>query len=81
MTYRSCILRQEQMDLLHAAANGEVDVLIVVDINHLHCRRPELEGLLASLLQYGVHTFGVQCGWVEPGGRHWMVLPNYDSEV
>lgn len=33
------------------------------------------------MLQYGVHTFGVQCGWIKPGGRHWMVLPNYDSEV
>lgn len=74
-------LRPGVMDLLHAAADGEADVLIVVDINHLYCGRPELEGLLASLLQYGVHTFGVQCGWIEPGGRHWMVLPNYDSEV
>ena len=33
-------LRPGVMDLLHAAANGEVDVLIVVDINHLHCGRP-----------------------------------------
>ena len=65
-------LRPGVMDLLHAAANGEVDVLIVVDINHLYCGRPELEGLLASLLQYDVHTFGVKCGWIEPGGRHWM---------
>lgn len=74
-------LRPGVMDLLHASANGEVDVLIVVDINHLYCGRPELEGLLASLLQYDVHTFGVKCGWIEPGGRHWMALPNYDSEV
>ena len=29
-------LRPGVMDLLHAAANDEVDVLIVVDINHLH---------------------------------------------
>lgn len=39
------------------------------------------EGLIASLLCYGIHTFGVKCGWIEPGGRHWMALPNYDSEV
>lgn len=31
--------------------------------------RPELEGLIASLLCYGIHTFGVKCGWIEPGGR------------
>ena len=59
----------------------EADVLIVVDAEHLHCGRPELEGLIASLLCYGIHTFGVKCGWIEPGGRHWMALPNYDAEV
>ena len=68
-------------DLLRAAADGEADVLIVVDAEHLHCGRPELEGLIASLLCYGIHTFGVKCGWIEPGGRHWMALPNYDAEV
>lgn len=28
----------------------------------------------------GVHTFCAKSGhWLEPNGRHWMVLPNYDS--
>ena len=74
-------LRPGMADLLRAAADGEADVLIVVDAEHLHCGRPELEGLIASLLCYGIHTFGVKCGWIEPGGRHWMALPNYDAEV
>ena len=61
---------------------GEVDVLIVTDIPHLHCSRAELDGLLMSLLQYGVHTFGANDGqWIEPGGRHWMALPGYDGEL
>ena len=60
------------VDLMRAAAAGEVDVLIVTDIPHLHCSRAELDGLLMSLLQYGVHTFGANDGqWIEPGGRHW----------
>lgn len=35
----------------------------------------------ASLaLRSGVHTFCAKSGhWLEPNGRHWMVLPNYDS--
>ena len=52
-------LRPGMADLLRAAADGEADVLIVVDAEHLHCGRPELEGLIASLLCYGIHTFGV----------------------
>ena len=71
-------LRPGVMDLLHAAADGEADDLIVVDIKHLHCGRPELEGLLASLLQYGVHTFGVHFGDIETAGIHRMIIPNYD---
>ena len=56
--------------------------LIVTDIPHLHCSRAELDGLLMSLLQYGVHTFGANDGqWIEPGGRHWMALPGYDGEL
>lgn len=75
-------LRPGMVELLHAAANGEADVLVVVDAAHLYCGRPELEGLLASLLHYGVHTFGAKDGnWIEPGGRRWMVLPGYDEEV
>ena len=62
-------LRPGMAVLLRAAADGEADVLIVVDAEHLHCGRPELEGLIASLLCYGIHTFGVKCGWIEPGGR------------
>lgn len=75
-------LRPGMVELLHAAANGEADVLVVVDAAHLYCGRPELEGLLASLLHYGIHTFGAKDGnWIEPGGRRWMVLPGYDEEV
>lgn len=74
-------LRPGMVDLLRAAAAGEVDVLVVTDIPHLHCGRAELDGLLMSLLQYGVHTFGANNGqWIEPGGRHWMILPGYDCE-
>lgn len=73
-------LRPGMVELLHAAANGEADVLVVVDAAHLYCGRPELEGLLASLLHYGIHTFGAKDGnWIEPGGRRWMVLPGYDE--
>ena len=32
-------LRPGMVDLLRAAADGEADVLIVVDAEHLHCRR------------------------------------------
>ena len=75
-------LRPGMVDLLRAAAAGEVDVLVVTDIPHLHCGRAELDGLLMSLLQYGVHTFGANDGqWIEPGGRHWMALPGYDGEL
>lgn len=60
-------LRPGMVELLHAAANGEADVLVVVDAAHLYCGRPELEGLLASLLHYGIHTFGAKDGnWIEP---------------
>ena len=60
-------LRPGMVDLMRAAAAGEVDVLIVTDIPHLHCSRAELDGLLMSLLQYGVHTFGANDGqWIEP---------------
>ena len=72
-------LRPGMSELLRAAAAGEVDVLLVIDTGHLHCGRPELEGLLATLLQYGIHTFGVKSGWIEPGGRRWMALPGYDE--
>ena len=43
-------LRPGMVDLMRAAAAGEVDVLIVTDIPHLHCSRAELDGLLMSLL-------------------------------
>ena len=65
-------------DLQRAAAAHEADVLLVVDAGHLHCDRPELEELLSTLLQHGIHTFGAKSGfWIEPGGRHWMSLPGY----
>lgn len=74
-------LRPGMVDLLNAVSNGEADVLVVVDAAHLHCGQAELDGLLITLLQYGVHTFGALDGhWIEPGGRHWMVLPGYDFE-
>ena len=44
-------LRPGMVDLMRAAAAGEVDVLIVTDIPHLHCSRAELDGLLMSLLR------------------------------
>ena len=73
-------LRPGMVDLLRAAAAGGMDVLVVTDIPHLHCGRAELDGLLMSLLQYGIHTFGAKNGqWIEPGGRHWMILPGYDE--
>ena len=65
-------------DLQRAAAAHEADVLLVVDAGHLHCDRPELEELLSTLLQHGIHTFGAKsASWIEPGGRHWMTLPGY----
>lgn len=36
-------LRPGMVDLLRAAAAGEVDVLVVTDIPHLHCGRAELD--------------------------------------
>ena len=73
-------LRPGMVDLLRAAAASEVDVLMVLDVEHLHCGQAELDGLLMSLLQYGIHTFGAKNGqWIEPGGRHWMILPGYDE--
>lgn len=73
-------LRPGMADLLKAVSDGEADVLVVLDAAHLHCGRAELEGLLVTLLQYGVHTFGVLDGhWIEPVGRHWMRLPGYDE--
>ncbi len=73
-------LRPGMVDLMRAAAAGEVDVLMVIDTEHLHCGQAELDGLLMSLLQYGIHTFGAKNGqWIEPAGRHWMVLPGYDE--
>ena len=73
-------LRPGMVDLMRAAAAGEVDVLMVIDAEHLHCGQAELDGLLMSLLQYGIHTFGAKNGqWIEPAGRHWMVLPGYDE--
>lgn len=74
-------LRPGMVDLLRTVSNGEANVLVVVDAAHLHCGQAELDGLLTTLLQYDVHTFGALDGhWIEPGGRHWMHLPGYDEE-
>ena len=65
-----------------AAAAGGVDGLIVTDIPHMQCSRAKMDGLHMSLVQYGVHTFGANDGqWIEPGGRHWLLLPGYDGEL
>ena len=54
--------------------------LLIVDAEHLFCSPAEIECLLSTLLRSGVHTFCAKSGhWLEPNGRHWMVLPNYDS--
>ena len=76
-------LRKLQWDCsLDAVSSGEADVLLVVDVAHLHCGQAELDGLLTTLLQYGVHTFDANNGhWIEPGGRRWMALPGYDEEA
>ena len=74
-------LRPGVPDRLKLAAEGAFDVLVVADSDMLRCSQPELEGLLASLLPYNIHTFSAKGGhWVEPGGRRWMVLPGYDEE-
>ena len=53
---------------------------MITDVEHLHCSDAELQGFLMALLQNGVHTFSARSGrWVEPGGRHWMVMPGYDE--
>ena len=73
-------LRPGMQELLRSAADGEFDVLLIVDAEHLFCSPAEIECLLSTLLRSGVHTFCAKSGhWLEPNGRHWMVLPNYDS--
>ena len=75
------MLRPGMVELLHAVSGGEADVFLVVDAAHLCCGQAELDGLLMTLLQYGVHTFSALNGhWIEPGGRRWMALPGYDEE-
>ena len=76
----SLALRPGMQELLRSAADGEFDVLLIVDAEHLFCSQAEIEGLISTLLRSGVHTFCAKSGhWLEPNGRHWMVLPNYDS--
>lgn len=71
---------KRMQELLRSAADGEFDVLLIVDAEHLFCSPAEIECLLSTLLRSGVHTFCAKSGhWLEPNGRHWMVLPNYDS--
>lgn len=73
-------LRPGVAELMRAAATGEAEVLVITDVEHLHCSDAELQGFLMALLQNGVHTFSARSGrWVEPGGRHWMVMPGYDE--
>lgn len=77
---RPISLRPGMAELMRAAATGEAEVLVITDVEHLHCGDAELQGLLMALLQNGVHTFSACKGcWVEPGGRHWMPLPGYDE--
>ena len=76
----SLALRPGMQELLRSAADGEFDVLLIVDAKHLFCSQAEIEGLISTLLRSGVHTFCAKSGhWLEPNGRHWRVLPNYDS--
>lgn len=76
----SLALRPGMQELLRSATDGEFDVLLIVDAEHLFCTQAEIEGLISTLLRSGVHTFCAKSGhWLEPNGRHWMVLPNYDS--
>lgn len=60
-------LRPGMTDLLRTAADGEADVLIVVDAHHLYCGRPELEGLLASLGSLSAASFRPHLCRVGPG--------------
>ena len=77
---RPVSLRPGMAELMRAAATGEAQVLVITDIEHLHCREAELQGRLRALRQNCVHTFSANRGcWVEPGGRHWMTLPGYDG--
>ena len=42
---------------MRSAADGEFDVLLIVDAEHLFCSQAEIEGLISTLLRSGVHTF------------------------
>lgn len=76
----SLSLRPGMQEILRNAIARDFDVLLVVDQAHLRCSQAEMDALLATLLENGIHTFGARDGhWIEPGGRHWMVLPRYDD--
>ena len=67
-------------DVLRYSGDDFVTVFFKATEEHLFCSPAEIECLLSTLLRSGVHTFCAKSGhWLEPNGRHWMVLPNYDS--
>ena len=78
----ACQAHARTLNLICDGEETSLAIDTIIYAAHLYCGRPELEGLLASLLHYGIHTFGAKDGnWIEPGGRRWMVLPGYDEEV
>ena len=50
----SLALRPGMQELLRSAADGEFDVLLIVDAEHLFCSPAEIECLLSTLLRSGV---------------------------
>ena len=70
----SLALRPGMQELLRSAADGEFDVLLIVDAEHLFCSPAEIECLLSTLLRSGVHTFCAKSGhWLEPNGCRTMI--------
>ena len=74
---RACANRRASFrQLLEDADTQPYTVLVVASAVTLTPNADELDLLLADLLDKGVHTFSALGGhWIEPGGRHFMVLP------
>lgn len=69
----SLALRPGMQELLRSAADGEFDVLLIVDAEHLFCSQAEIEGLISTLLRSGVHTFCAKAatGWNQTADTGW----------